>query len=78
MYKKALSNNESIRCTQQRFESHYHNIYTQTIQKTALDNKDHKRLILFDRVTTYPDGIDKELVDELETRIKSNLIQMYY
>ena len=65
MYKKALSNNESIGCAQQRFESDYHNIYTQTIQKTALDYKDDKRLILFDGVTTYPDGIDKELINEL-------------
>ena len=29
--KKALFNNETIRCTQQRFKSDYHNIYTQTL-----------------------------------------------
>ena len=78
MYKKALLNNETIRCSQQRFKSDYHNIYTQTVHKNALDNKDDKKIISFDGVTTYPYRIDKELFDELETRIKNNPIQMYY
>ena len=78
LYKKALLNNETIRCSQQRFKSDYHNIYTQTVHKNALDNKDDKKIISFDGVTTYPYRIDKELFDELETRIKNNPIQMYY
>ena len=44
LYKKALFNNETIRCTQQRFKSDYHNIYTQIVHKTALNNKDDKRI----------------------------------
>ena len=78
LYKKALFNNETKRCTQHRFESDLHNIYTQTVQKTALDNKDDKRIISFDGITAYPYGIDKELYEEFETRIKSNPIQLYY
>ena len=75
LYKKALFNSKTIRCTQQRFKSDYHNIFTKIAHKTALDNKNDKRIISFDGITTYPYGIDKELFDELETRIKSNPIQ---
>ena len=35
LHKKALFNNETIRCTQQRYKSDYHNIYTQTVHKPA-------------------------------------------
>ena len=78
LYKKALFNNKSIRCTQQRFKSDYHNIYTQTVHKTALDNKDDKRIRSFDGITTYPYGIDNDLINRLETNIKSNPIRLYY
>ena len=78
LYKKALFNSETIRCTQQRFKSDYHNTYTQTVHKTALDNKDDKRIISFDGITTYPYGIDKDLINRLDTNIKSKPIQMYY
>ena len=44
LYKKALFNNETIRFTQRRFKSDYHKIYTQTVHKTALDNRDNKRI----------------------------------
>ena len=44
LYKKALFNNETIRFTQRRFKSDYHKIYTQTAHKTALDNRDNKRI----------------------------------
>ena len=78
LQKKELFNNETIRCTQQRFKSDLHNIYTRTVHKTVLDNKDDKRIISFDGITTYPYGIDKELYEEFETRIKSNPSQLYY
>ena len=54
LHKKALFNNETIRCTQQRFKSDYHNIYTQTVHKAAQDNKDDKRIQSFDGIHTYP------------------------
>ena len=78
LYKKALFNNETIRCRQQRFKSDHHNISTQTVNKIALDNKYDKRLISFDGIHTYPYGIDKELPNEYESKIRSEPIQMYY
>ena len=78
LYKKALFNNETIRYRQQRFKSDHHNISTQTVNKIALDNKDDKRLISFDGIHTYPYGIDKELLNEYESKIRSEPIQMYY
>ena len=78
LYKKALFNNETIRCSQQSFKSDYHNIYTQTVHKTALDNKDDKRLQSFDGIHTYPYGIDNHLLKELETEIINKPIQLYY
>ena len=78
LYKDALFNNTTIRCSQQRFESDYHNIYTETIHKTALDNKDDKGLQSFDGITTYPYGMDKDLINRLENEIKQKQIQLYY
>ena len=78
LYKQSLFNNIIIKCSQQRFKIHYHNIYIQTVNKTALNNNDNKRIILFDGITMYPHGINKSLLDKLETSIKSNPIQLYY
>ena len=78
LYKKDLFNSETIRCTQQRFKNDYHNIYTQTVHKTALGNKDDKRIISFDGITTYPYEIDKDLINRLEANIRSKPIQVYY
>ena len=78
LYKKALFNNETIRCSQQSFKSDYHNIYTQTVHKTALDNKDDKRIQSFDGIHTYPYGIDNHLFNKLKTENKNHPIQLYY
>ena len=77
LYKKALFNNET-RCTQQRFKIDYHNIYIQTVHRTALDNKDDKRIQSYDGIHTYPYGIDKDLINKLETTIRSKPISLYY
>ena len=76
--KRALFNNETITWSQQIFKSDYHNIYTQTVHKTALDNKDDKRIQSFDGIHAYPYGIDNNLLKELETEIKNQPIQLYY
>ena len=78
LYKRALFNNETIRCSQQRFKSDYHNIYTQTVHKTALNNTDDKRIQPFDGITTYPYGMDKDLINKLKNEIKQKPIQLYY
>ena len=75
---KVLFNNETIRCTQQRFKSEYHIIYTQKVHKTALINKDDKIIQFFHGIHTYPYGIDKNILNELEPAIWNKPIQMYY
>ena len=67
MYKQALFDNITIRCTQQRFKSDYHNVYTQSVHKIALNINDNKRIISIDGVTTYPYGISTKLFNKLES-----------
>ena len=77
MYKRALLNNETIRCTQQRFKSDHHKIYTQSVYKIALNNKDDERIQSFDGITTYPIGMDNDLIIKSEKEIKQKPIQIY-
>ena len=53
-YKDSLFNNETIMRSQPRFKSDHHNVYTEEVNKVALNSSDNKRLQTFDRVTTYP------------------------
>ena len=55
-YKDCSFNNKTILKSQQRFKSDYHNVYTEQINKIALNSNDDKRLRTFDKVTTYPYG----------------------
>ena len=52
-YKDSLFNNNTILRSQLRFKSDLHNVYTEEVNKIALNSND-KRLQIFDRVTTYP------------------------
>ena len=78
MYKRALFNNETIRCAQQRIKSDHHKIYTQSVHKTALNNKDDRRIQSFDGITIYPIGMDNDLINVSEKIIKERPIQIYY
>ena len=80
LYKKALFNNEEIKCTQQRFRSDHQQMNTERIHKTALNNKDNKRLQTFDGITTYPIGRNAFKVCEQEMLVKKKLIPipLYY
>ena len=51
-----MLSNKIIIKSQQRFKSHYHNVYNEKINKIALSSNDHKRLQTFDKTTTYPYG----------------------
>ena len=53
-YKDSLFNNKTILKSQLRFKSDHHNVYTEEVNKIALNSNDDKRLQTFDRVTTYP------------------------
>ena len=45
---------------------HHHNVYTEEVNKIALNSNDDKRLQTFDRVTTYPYGANAFKVCESE------------
>ena len=53
-YKDSFFNNKTILKSQIRFKSNHHNVYTEEVNKIALNSNDDKRLQTFDRVTTYP------------------------
>ena len=55
-YKKCLLNCEIILKSQQRFISNKHDVYTENINKIALSNNDDKRIVLSNKITSYPYG----------------------
>ena len=55
-YKNCLLKNEMILKSQQKFVSKKHDAYTENINKTALSNNDDKRIVLSDKITSYPYG----------------------
>ena len=67
--------------SQLRLKSDYHNMYTEEINKIALNNcNDDKRLQTFDGVTTYPYGTNAFKVCESEMLTKKGdmPIKLYY
>ena len=65
-YKDSLFNNKVILKSQQRFKSDHHKVYTEEVNKIALSSNDDKRLQTFDKITTYPYGINAFKVCESE------------
>ena len=57
-YKDCLFNDKTILRSQQRFKSYPNKAYTKEVNKIALSSDDDKRLQTFNRVTTYPYGIN--------------------
>ena len=55
-YKDSLISNKIIMRSQLRFKSDHHNVYTEEINKIALNRSDDKRTQTFDGITTYPYG----------------------
>ena len=55
-YKDSLINNKIIMRSQLRFKSDYHNVYTEQINKIALNSSNDKRIQTFDGITTYSCG----------------------
>ena len=62
-YKKCLLNGEIILKSQQRFISNKHDVYTENINKIALSNSDDKRILLSNKITSYPYGYVLNLND---------------
>ena len=53
-YKNCLLKDEVILKSQQRFISKKHDVYTESINKSALSNNDDKRIASSDKITSYP------------------------
>ena len=50
-YKDSLLNNKTILKSQLRFKSDHHNVYTEEVNKIALNSNDDKRLQTFDNIS---------------------------
>ena len=72
-YKDSLFKNNTILRSQLRFKSDLHNVYTEEVNKIALNSNDDKRLQTFDRVTTYPYGTNAFKVCESEMLMVKDL-----
>ena len=70
--KDSLFNNKTISKSQLRFKSDHHNVYTEEVNKIALNSNDNKRLQTFDRVTTYPFGANAFKLYKSEMLNKTN------
>ena len=72
-YKDSLFNNKTIIRSQLRLKSNHNNVYTEEVNKIALNSNDDKRLQTFDRVTTYPYGTNAFKVCESEMLMVKDL-----
>ena len=74
-YKDSLFNNKTILKSQLRFKSDYRDVYTEEVNKIALNSSDDERLQTFDRVTTYPYGTNafKVCESEMLSKIRCNV-----
>ena len=67
-YKDALFNDEIILKPQQRFKSDHHKVFTEEVNKIALSSNYDKRIQVYDKVTTYPYGINEPQVHRNESQ----------
>ena len=69
-YKDSLFNNKTILKSQLRFKSDHDDVYTEEVNKIALNSNDNERLQTLDRVTAYPYGTNVFKVCESEMQSK--------
>ena len=60
--KDCLFNNKTVYRSQKIFKSYYHDVYTEEVNKMALNSNDNKRLQTSDRFTTYPYGASEMMM----------------
>ena len=74
-----LKNKITMR-SQLRFKSDHHNVYTEEVNKIAINSNDDRRLQTLDGITTYPYGTNAFKVCESEMLVKRKdvPIQLYY
>ena len=51
-YKDSLFNDKIILRSQHRFRSDHHRVYTEEVNKIALNSNDDKRIQTYDKITT--------------------------
>ena len=61
-YKDCLFDNKTVHRSQERFKSYYHDVYTEELNKTALNSDYDKRLQTPDSITTYPYGTSEMMM----------------
>ena len=61
--------------SQLRCKTDHQNVYTEEVNKIALNSNDNKRLQTFDRITTYPYGTNafKVCESEMLSKIRCNV-----
>ena len=64
-YKDCLLNDKVVLKSQQRYKSERQDVYNENVNKIALSNNDNKRLLTFDKITTYPYGYKGKNVKEI-------------
>ena len=79
-YKDPLFNNKTIMRSQLRFKSDHHSVYTEEVNKIALNSSDNKRMQTFDRITTYPYGTNTFKVCEsvMLSKIRCNVLMINF
>ena len=55
-YKDCLLNNKTVYRPQERFKSYSHDVYTEEVNKIALNDNDDKRIQTYAGITKYPSG----------------------
>ena len=77
-YKESLLDDKIILRSQQRFRSDHHRVYTEEVNKIALSSNDDKRIQTFDKVTTYPYGMNAFKVCESEMLLSEKITNNIY
>ena len=72
----SLFKNKVLYRSQKRFRSDHQKVYTDEVNKIALSSNDEKRIHTFDKVTTYPYGINVFKVCENEMLLKKNKVML--
>ena len=61
-YKDCLFNDKNVYRSQERFESYYHDVYTEEVNKISLSSNDDQGLQTPDKITKYPYGISEMMM----------------
>ena len=69
-YKESLFDDKIILRSQKRFRSDHHIVYTEKVNKTALNSNDDKRIQTYGKIITYPYGTNVFKVCEAEMILK--------